>query len=82
MVVDRLSKYAHFVTLSHPYSADTVAQAYMDNIFRLHGLPKSIVSDRDTVFLSTFWQALVLISISLLLIILNLMVKLRWLTGV
>ena len=58
MVVDRLSKYAHFVALSHPYSAETVAQAYLDSIFRLHGLPKSIVSDRDTIFLSTFWQSL------------------------
>jgi len=58
VVVDRLSKYAHFVALSHPYSAETVAQAYMDNIFRLHGIPKSIVSDRDAIFLSTFWQSL------------------------
>jgi len=58
VVVDRLSKYAHFVALSHPYSAKTMAQAYMDSIFRLHGLPKSIVSDRDTIFLSTFWQSL------------------------
>ena len=58
VVVDRLNKYAHFVALYHPYSAKIVAQAYMDNIFRLHGLLKSIVSDRDTIFLSTFWQSL------------------------
>jgi len=58
VVMDRVSKYAHFVALVHPYSAETVAQAYMDNIFRLHGLPKSIVNNRDTIFLSTFWQSL------------------------
>ena len=36
VVVDRLSKAAHFVALSHPYSALTVTQAYLDNIFKLH----------------------------------------------
>lgn len=58
VVVDRLSKYAHFVALSHPYSALTAAQAYLDNVFKLHGWPRSIVSDRDSVFLSQFWQSL------------------------
>ena len=54
VVVDRLSKYAYFVALRHPYSAKGVTQAYVDNIFKLHAMPKSIVSDRDGVFVSSF----------------------------
>ena len=52
VVVNRLSKYAHFLPLSHPFSAVTVAQLYHDNIFKLHWIPKTIVSDRDRVFVS------------------------------
>lgn len=61
VVVDRLSKYTHFVTLAHPYTAETVAQAYLDSIFKVRGMPKSIVGDKDTIFLSSFWQSLFLI---------------------
>lgn len=58
IVVDRFSKYAHFIPLGHPYTASSVARAFFDQIVRLHGLPCSIVSDRDTVFTSTFWTEL------------------------
>lgn len=55
-VIDRLSKNAHFIALSHPYTTLTVAQAYSDNIFKLHGMPKDVVSDRDPTFMSEVWK--------------------------
>jgi hypothetical protein len=57
-VVDRLSKVAHFIPLGHPYTATSVAQAFFDEVVRLHGLPSSIVSDRDPVFTSNLWREL------------------------
>jgi len=54
VVVDRFSKYAHFMALIHPYSASSVARVFMDNVYKLHGLPPTIVSGRDPVFLSHF----------------------------
>jgi hypothetical protein len=56
-VVDRLSKYALFIPLAHPYTAESIAKAF-SNIVRLHGFPTFIVSDRDVVFNSEFWKAL------------------------
>lgn len=45
-----------FIPLSHPYSANSVAKAFFDNIVCLHGFPCSIVSDREPVFTSNFWS--------------------------
>ena len=58
VTVDRLTKYAHFVTLKHPFTASTIAKIFIANIVRLHGVPSSIVSDRDKVFISSFWCTL------------------------
>lgn len=58
VVVDRLSKYAHFIAPSHPYTTTTIAHLFIDHIFRLHGMPQSIVSDRDPKFTSSFWREL------------------------
>lgn len=50
------SKYDHFMALSRPYSAIQVAQAYLDNVYKFQGWPRSIVGDRDSVFLNQFWK--------------------------
>jgi hypothetical protein len=52
VIEDRLSKYAHFMAISHPYMAVSAAQVLLENIFKLHGMPKLIVCDRDLAFTS------------------------------
>jgi hypothetical protein len=56
VVVDKFTKYAHFIPLCHPFTAAKVAAAYMDNVFKLHSLPKVMISDRDPIFTSKFWK--------------------------
>jgi len=58
VVIDKFTKYGQFIALAHPFPALQVAQAYMANIYKLHGLPESIISDRDRVFTSKVWQEL------------------------
>lgn len=55
VVVDRLIKYVQFLPLSHPFIVAKVAAAFMQGVFKLHGMPKSIVSDRGSVFTANFW---------------------------
>jgi hypothetical protein len=56
VVVGRLSKYSHLCALQHPFTASSLAQIFMDQIFKLHGMPHSIISDRDPTFTSNFFQ--------------------------
>lgn len=58
VIVDCFSKYAHFLPLAHPFSALQVTKLFVSQIYHLHGLPLSIVSDRDKVFTSQLWQEL------------------------
>lgn len=58
VVVDRLTKSAHFIALSHPFTAAQVAEKFWKRVHALHGIPETIVTDRDKIFLSNFWQAL------------------------
>lgn len=58
MVVDLLTKFGHFVPLRHPFTAAGVAKAFFNTVYHLHGLPSSIISDRDRIFMSHFWSKL------------------------
>jgi hypothetical protein len=58
VVVDRLTKYSHFIALSHPYNAQLIVHLFIDNIVKLHGFPNVIVSDRDAIFTSDLWKTL------------------------
>ncbi|KAG2760677.1 hypothetical protein PC116_g9618 [Phytophthora cactorum] len=56
VVVDRLTKRSHFIPTTQNVSAPEVATLFIDNIWRLHGMPHNIVSDRGSEFTSGFWN--------------------------
>ncbi|KAI9174422.1 hypothetical protein LWI28_017007 [Acer negundo] len=58
VVVDRLSKGAHFIPLRHHFTTSSVAKAFVDNVVKLHRIPSSIVTDRGKLFMSSFWHEL------------------------
>ena len=58
VIVDRLTKTAHFLPIKQTYSTDRLARLYVSRIVCLHGVPVSIVSDRGSTFTSVFWQEL------------------------
>jgi hypothetical protein len=58
VVVDKFTKYGHFIPLTHPFTALLIAQLFMTHVYKLHGLPKAIVLDRDRIFTSDVWQEL------------------------
>jgi transposase InsO family protein len=58
VIVDRLTKVAHFIPIKTAYSGQQLVELYMSRIVCLHGVPKKIVSDRGTQFTSRFWERL------------------------
>jgi hypothetical protein len=54
VIVDRLTKTAHFMAVHTTYSVQQYAELYMDQLVRLHGIPKTIISDRGTQFVARF----------------------------
>jgi hypothetical protein len=54
VVLDRLTKYAHFFSLYHPFKESIVAESFMETVQKLHGVPKIIVSDKDQNFIGNF----------------------------
>jgi len=58
VIVDRLTKPAHFISINIRFSLEKLTSLYISEIVRLHGVPSSIVSDRDLRFTSRFWESL------------------------
>ena len=58
VVVDKLSKLAHFILVKTTYKATNIADIFLKKIFQLHGIPKVIISDRDLKFTGNFWRSL------------------------
>jgi len=60
VIIDRLTKSAHFIPINIIFSLEKLTSLYISEIVRLHGVPSSIVSDRDPRFTSRFWESLMM----------------------
>ncbi|KAK9032806.1 hypothetical protein V6N11_017849 [Hibiscus sabdariffa] len=58
VIINKFTKYAHFIALTHPYTVVHVAKSYLDQVYKLHSQPLVIISDRDKCFTSIFWKEL------------------------
>ena len=58
VVVDTLTNESHFIPFKSMYKDDSIAKIFMNDIFRLHGFPKEIISERNPKFTSNFWKGL------------------------
>jgi len=58
VVVDKLSKFAQFILVKSTHKVAHIAEIFLKEIFRLHGVPKIVMSDRDVKFTSNFWKSL------------------------
>jgi hypothetical protein len=61
-IMDRFSKYCHFIPLGHPYTTETVAKLFFAEIVWLHDILRSLVSNYDPMFTSTFWKEILTLS--------------------
>lgn len=58
VVIDKYTKYGHLIALQHPFTASQVAQKLLDQVVKLYGPPKALITDRDRIFTSAFWAEL------------------------
>jgi hypothetical protein len=58
VVIDKFTKFGHFIHVKHPFTTSSIAQVFMDNVYKNHGLPQVIISDRDKIFISNFGKQL------------------------
>ena len=58
VIIDRLTKSTHFLPIKKTFPLNRLAKLYIEEVVRLHGIPASIISDRDPRFASRFWGAL------------------------